>query len=83
MAHKVALRDEVGEDGLEHAGGVAVGEGAGGGDLIQIRAERLLALGYPGDAAALRALAPTGGLDAAAAGRLADAWLLAGEPGRA
>jgi hypothetical protein len=58
-------------------------EGAGGGDLIQIRAERLLALGYPGDAAALRALAPAGGLDAAAAGRLADAWLLAGEPGRA
>ena len=58
-------------------------EGAGGGDLITLRAERLLALGYPAEAAALKALAPAGTLDGASAGRLADAWLLAGEVGRA
>jgi hypothetical protein len=58
-------------------------EGAGSADLLQLRAERLMALGYPADAAALLSLAPAAKMDAVAAGRLAEAWLLAGDVDRA
>jgi hypothetical protein len=58
-------------------------DGAGATDLIGIRAERLMALGYPADAAGLMALWPAAKLDGTRAARLADALLLAGEPDRA
>ncbi|HXV23342.1 MAG TPA: hypothetical protein VED46_03705 [Alphaproteobacteria bacterium] len=53
-------------------------EGSGSADLILLRADRLLGLGYAGDAAELRSLAPVGRMDAIRAGQLADALLLAG-----
>jgi hypothetical protein len=58
-------------------------EGSGEADFIHLRAERLLAMGYAGDAAGLLALAPASKMDAGAAGELADALLLAGQIDRA
>jgi hypothetical protein len=58
-------------------------DGTGATDFIGLRAERLLAMGYAADAAALLSLAPAGRMDATAAARLADAHLLAGDIARA
>jgi hypothetical protein len=58
-------------------------DGAGAADLIALRAERLMALGYAADAASLMALWPAAKLDAARAAQLADALLLAGDLDRA
>jgi hypothetical protein len=58
-------------------------EGTGTADFIGIRADRLLGLGYAGDAANLLSLQPAAKLDGPAAAKLADALLLAGHVDRA
>ncbi len=58
-------------------------EGAGAGDLFDLRAERLLARGSAGDAAALLSMKPAGRMDAGSRAHLADLFLLAGQVDRA